>query len=106
MLPFYILPVVRYFSDRGIKKICFITEKPPSFEVWGDLVNRRKECQVYFVTGEITDVTVLKNANLSAACAVILLFPEKVNFTVHLSFVTFHFFTFLLLHFSLLTFNF
>ena len=69
--------VVRYFTERGISKICFLTETPPRFEVWGDIVTQRPDCQVYFVTGEITDVTVLKNANVGQARAVVLLFPEE-----------------------------
>ena len=69
--------VVRYFTERGISKICFLTETPPRFEVWGDIVTQTPDCQVYFVTGEITDVTVLKNANVGQARAVILLFPEE-----------------------------
>ena len=50
--------VVRYFTERNVSKICFLTETPPKFEVWGDIVTHRPDCQVYFVTGEITDVTV------------------------------------------------
>ncbi len=69
--------IICHFSNRGVRKICFITNTLPRFEVWGDLVTQRKDCQVYFVVGEITDVTVLKNANVGAACAVIILFPDK-----------------------------